>query len=60
VSARFEVSTFSGDIKNELSADQAKRTSKYTTEQELSFEVGAAGATVEIQTLSGNVSLRKR
>lgn len=60
VSARFEVSTFSGDVKNELSADQAKRTSKYTTEQELSFETGSAGATVEIQTLSGDVSLHKR
>jgi len=59
VSARFEVSTFSGEVKNELSADQAKRSSRYTTEQELSFETGSAGATVEIQTLSGDVTLRK-
>lgn len=60
VSARFEVTSFSGDIKNELSADQARRAGRYTSEQNLSFETGSAGATVDVQTLSGDVVLRKR
>lgn len=58
--ARFEASSFSGDIKNELSADQPSRRSKFTGERELSFTLGSGGATVDLQSLSGQILLRKR
>ncbi len=58
--ARFEASSFSGEIKNELSADQPSRRSKFTGERELSFTLGNGGATVDLQSLSGQILLRKR
>jgi DUF4097 and DUF4098 domain-containing protein YvlB len=59
VSADFSVSTFSGDIENEL-GPAAQKTSRYTTEKSLSFTTGAGGAKVSVQTLSGAIRLRKR
>lgn len=58
-SARFDVSSFSGEIENEL-GPPAHKASKFTPQKELSFTTGAGAATVEIQTLSGRVTLRKR
>jgi DUF4097 and DUF4098 domain-containing protein YvlB len=59
VSADFSVSTFSGDIENEL-GPPARKGSRYTPEKELSFSTGSGGASVSVQTLSGNVALRKK
>lgn len=57
--ADFTISTFSGSIRNAWGAE-GRRTSRYTREQELSFTAGSGGATVSIQTLSGDVILTKR
>jgi DUF4097 and DUF4098 domain-containing protein YvlB len=59
VSARFAVSSFSGDILNEL-GPAAQRASRWTTEQELEFTAGSGSANVDIQTLSGTISIRKK
>jgi len=59
VSADFSVSTFSGEIENEL-GPPARKSSRYTPEKELSFSTGSGGADVSVQTLSGNIALRKR
>ncbi len=59
VSADFSVSTFSGDIENEL-GPAAQKSSRYTSEKSLSFSTGAGGAKVSVQTLSGAIRLRKR
>jgi DUF4097 and DUF4098 domain-containing protein YvlB len=59
VSADFTLSTFSGSIRNAW-GEEGRRTSRHTREQELSFTAGAGGASVEVQTLSGDVILTKR
>ncbi|HJS58093.1 MAG TPA: DUF4097 family beta strand repeat-containing protein [Vicinamibacteria bacterium] len=59
ISADFSVSTFSGEITNEL-GPQAERKSKWTSQKELDFTAGKGGATVTIETLSGTIKLRKR
>jgi DUF4097 and DUF4098 domain-containing protein YvlB len=59
VSADFNVSTFSGNVANEL-GPPAERTNKYTTEKSLEFSTGSGGASVTISTLSGGIQLRKR
>jgi DUF4097 and DUF4098 domain-containing protein YvlB len=57
--ADFTVNTFSGTIRNAW-GDEGRRTSRYTREQELTFTAGSGGASVDVQTLSGNVVLTKR
>lgn len=57
--ADFQLSTFSGDIDNEL-GPAPTRQSKWTTEKELSFSLAGGGAKITVQTLSGNLRLRKR
>jgi DUF4097 and DUF4098 domain-containing protein YvlB len=57
--ADFQLSTFSGDIDNEL-GPAPTRHSKWTTEKELSFSLGGGGAKISVQTLSGSIRLRKR
>jgi DUF4097 and DUF4098 domain-containing protein YvlB len=57
--AHFTVNTFSGSIRNDWGAE-GRRTSRYTREQELSFTAGSGGASVGVQTLSGDVILTKR
>ncbi len=59
VSAEFRVTTFSGDIVNELSADKPDKT-KYTSQKDLTFTAGNGGADISIETLSGEIALRKR
>lgn len=59
-SADFSLSTFSGDIENSLSAEAPRRTSRYTSEKELTFSVGAGGASVSVHTLSGDIVLTRR
>jgi DUF4097 and DUF4098 domain-containing protein YvlB len=57
--ADFTVSTFSGDIDNEL-GPPARPTSRSATEKELTFSTGGGGTTVTVETLSGAVVLRRR
>jgi DUF4097 and DUF4098 domain-containing protein YvlB len=57
--AEFSVSTFSGDIVNEL-GPAAEKASKWTPEKELSFTTGSGGARITVETLSGAVNIRKK
>jgi DUF4097 and DUF4098 domain-containing protein YvlB len=57
--AEFSVSTFSGDIVNEL-GPAAEKTSKWTPGKELSFTSGSGGARITVETLSGAVNIRKK
>jgi hypothetical protein len=56
VNAEFSLESFSGIIKN-CFGQTARKTSKYTPGKELDFTQGSGGARVEIQTLSGEVSI---
>jgi DUF4097 and DUF4098 domain-containing protein YvlB len=58
--ADFTINTFSGSIRNGLGGQQPRNTSRFTSEKELVFTAGAGGATVTIQTLSGDVIVSKR
>lgn len=59
IGAEFSVSTFSGDIVNEL-GPAAEKTSKWTPGKELSFTTGSGGARITVETLSGSVNIRKK
>jgi len=59
VNADFDVESFSGDITN-CFGPKARDTSKYTPGSELNFTQGSGGARVEIETLSGEISLCDR
>ena len=56
VNAEFSLESFSGTLKN-CFGQTARKTSKYTPGKELDFTQGSGGARVEIQTLSGEVSI---
>jgi DUF4097 and DUF4098 domain-containing protein YvlB len=56
VNAEFSLESFSGTLKN-CFGQKARKTSKYTPGEELDFTQGSGGARVEIQTLSGEVSI---
>jgi DUF4097 and DUF4098 domain-containing protein YvlB len=58
-SADFTVTTFSGDIRNEL-GPPARKKSRFTSEQELTFSTGGGGANVSVETLSGAIVLRRK
>jgi DUF4097 and DUF4098 domain-containing protein YvlB len=58
--ASFEVSTFSGGIRNGFSDRQAERTSRYTPGRYLEFSTGSGGAEISIETFSGSVNLHPR
>jgi DUF4097 and DUF4098 domain-containing protein YvlB len=57
--AEFTVSTFSGEITNEL-GPAAQKSSKWTPQKELSFTTASGGARITVETLSGSVSIHKR
>lgn len=59
VSADFDISTFSGNIDNEI-GPKARETSKYTPEKELSFSTGSGGARVSIESFSGSIKIKTR
>ena len=59
ISARFEVDTFSGSIRNEF-GQEPERTSKYVPGKELNFTQGAGDARILIHVFSGRVEIRKR
>lgn len=56
VSARFDIETFNGSIKN-CFGPKPERTSRYSPGLELSFTMGDGQASVEIETLNGNVHI---
>ena len=58
VDASFEVSTFNGNIDNEF-GQKARKTSKYAPGKELEFTNGNGEASVELNSFSGNVRIRK-
>jgi hypothetical protein len=57
--ARYELSTFSGEIRNEI-GPEAQRTSKYTPGKELSFNTGSGGPEVSLTSFSGVIELKVR
>ena len=57
--ADFQVSTFSGDVVNDLGPAPTKQ-SRYSPEKELTFSAAGGGAKITVQTLSGDIRLRKR
>ncbi len=57
--ADFTVSSFSGEITNEL-GPAAEKKSDFAPGKELSFTSGAGGAHVSVQTLSGAIRIHKR
>jgi DUF4097 and DUF4098 domain-containing protein YvlB len=59
VSADFEVSTYSGEIDSDFGG-HPRRTGKYTPGEELDLTTGDGGASVRIDTFSGDVELRTR
>ncbi|HEU4516363.1 MAG TPA: DUF4097 family beta strand repeat-containing protein [Steroidobacteraceae bacterium] len=59
VNADFDIESFSGDIEN-CFGQKPRDTSKYTPGSELNFTQGKGGARVEIETLSGEISLCDR
>jgi DUF4097 and DUF4098 domain-containing protein YvlB len=59
VNADFDIESFSGDIEN-CFGQKARDTSKYTPGSELNYTEGKGGARVEIQTLSGEISICNR
>jgi DUF4097 and DUF4098 domain-containing protein YvlB len=59
VAADFRVSSFSGGIVNEL-GPAARRTHEHGPGWELEFTTGAGGARVEVKSMSGQVTLRKK
>jgi DUF4097 and DUF4098 domain-containing protein YvlB len=59
VNADFDIESFSGDIAN-CFGPEPRDTSKYTPGSELNFTQGKGGARVEIETLSGEISVCDR
>lgn len=59
VNAEFDIESFSGDIEN-CFGQKARDTSKYAPGSELNFAQGNGGARVEIETLSGEISVCDR
>ena len=57
VSARFEVSTFSGRIDNDFGPD-GERTSRFAPGRALEHTTRDGSARISIETFSGNVFLR--
>ncbi|HEX6738408.1 MAG TPA: DUF4097 family beta strand repeat-containing protein [Vicinamibacteria bacterium] len=58
-SAEFTVATFSGEVRNDF-GPAAKPANRWTSEKELSFTVGNGSAKVNIETLSGDIEIRKQ
>ena len=58
MSARFDIETFNGNIRNCFGPDSV-RTSKYAPGRELKFTEGGGSGRVTINTLNGNLRLCK-
>ncbi len=58
-SVDFELETFSGVIKNEVTGDEPRRTDPPLPSQELSFSIGSGGARISATSFSGAVRILK-
>jgi hypothetical protein len=58
VGARFEVNTFSGDIRNAF-GQEPQRVSRYGPGEELRFTNGGGGALITVKTFSGDVRIER-
>jgi DUF4097 and DUF4098 domain-containing protein YvlB len=59
IGADFMISSFSGEIENELGPEAVKK-SRYTPQRELAFSAGGGGARIKVETLSGTIHIRKK
>ena len=59
IKADFSISTFSGEIDNELGIGTVRQ-EEYVPAKELSFSTGSGGARITVETLSGIIQIRKR
>jgi DUF4097 and DUF4098 domain-containing protein YvlB len=59
VSASFEVTTFSGQIENEL-GPASERVGRYTPEQEVRFQTGSGEGRVSLESFAGSITIRER
>jgi DUF4097 and DUF4098 domain-containing protein YvlB len=59
IKADFSISTFSGEIENDLGVGTIQQ-EEYIPAKELSFSTGPGGARITVETLSGTVHIRKR
>jgi DUF4097 and DUF4098 domain-containing protein YvlB len=59
INADFSVSTFSGEIENELGPPATKK-GRFSPQRTLNFSAGSGGASVTVQTVSGGVQILKR
>jgi DUF4097 and DUF4098 domain-containing protein YvlB len=59
IKADFSISTFSGEIENDLGVGTVQQ-QEYIPAKELSFSTGSGGARITVDTLSGSVHIRKR
>ena len=59
IAADFTISTFSGDIRNEL-GPPARKPGLHLPGKELTFSTGGGGANVSVETLSGGIVLRRK
>jgi DUF4097 and DUF4098 domain-containing protein YvlB len=59
ISADFDISTFSGSIKNEF-GEKASRTSKYGPGNTLNFSTGSGSARITAESFSGSVQINKK
>jgi hypothetical protein len=58
-SAEFTIATFSGDVRNDFGPG-ARPVSRWTSQKELTFTLGSGSAKVGVETLSGDIEIRKR
>jgi len=59
IMADFSISTFSGEIEDELGIGTVQQ-EEFIPAKELSFSTGSGGARITVETLSGSVHIRKR
>ena len=59
VKADFSISTFSGEIENELGVGTVEQ-EQYVPAKTLTFSTGSGGARISVETLSGDIHIRKR
>jgi DUF4097 and DUF4098 domain-containing protein YvlB len=59
MAASYDLATFSGSINNQF-GPEAKKTSRYTPEKELSFNTGTGGPRISLNSFSGTIKLLTR
>jgi hypothetical protein len=60
INARFDLSTYSGEIDSDFGPQRSRRRSRYGGTSELRFEVGAGEAEVTVETFSGDIVVEER